>query len=565
MEPDLPSNSAVLPPPHERLAKGRVKLYPSRPTTGYERFLYYAIIAGLILVVIACVYLSQDYYEDHRYNIGVIKFTAKSTHGLGLLTSLTALFFEKYSIIHSEDWHRGLSILMAAEAYRLVPSDITLRTIHLLYVVVFGVSLYIIVKRCISEMERKAGVDYPLLPIVTILTFAATPIAVKAMARYALDDLPANMFGLIAIGVLVWRQAPSVKSIILSGVLLGFAVWMKDLFLLWIPIMALLLCIVLGIGAKQGILTIASKAIILLAAAGLVVATKICWNIYDYGALLPEASQIHNRLYNFGHYTHLDPHYPFYLFSDDRYKSTIGASGGYLLAIKSLLLRDLPELVVLVRSSKYLCIVALGCILVPGSAWPDLSRFQGRIILAALLHFLLLAMFLLFGGGEIQQYRYLIAPIGLLYGACFPLLIVHTFPIARTSRLGPIFYMTPLLLLLETGTARLFLGSPPLAATTATAISELKIDTSRTMMFDVQRAMYYYSFVPQPLIGITMAIFLDLPAADAARWVKDFNIGYAVLPQNDAPVAARLRSFGFRETNLPNDEILMTRIESDKP
>src|ERR1700693_5612011 len=95
---------------------------PTGRITRSARLLSCVMYFSLILVLTAAVFLSQDSYPDQTYNIGVIKFTAAHGGGFYLLTSLSAVFFEKNSIVRSEDWHRGLSLLIATGAYRILPA-----------------------------------------------------------------------------------------------------------------------------------------------------------------------------------------------------------------------------------------------------------------------------------------------------------------------------------------------------------------------------------------------------------------------------------------------------------
>jgi hypothetical protein len=530
---------------------------PSSTRVASLRWLTVLLAVATLAVILAAVYLTHDYYEDNSYNVGVIKFTAADGHGLALISELTALFFQKISVVHPEDWHRGLSLLLAAKLYRLVPSDEALRTLHLGYVALFAAVLYAVTRRCVAEIDDPRNRRPALLVAITLATFTVTPIALLGMARFAVDDVPGSAFALLAATLLIWRSSPSMAAIAAAGLALGVAVWMKDLFLLWVPLAVVLLILVQRLVGRLTWARIAVQAVVLAGVATVVVVPKLVWNLYESGSLLPAASQIHNRVFNFGYERHLDPHTPFYLSSDDSYRSILGVAGSLISAVKSLIFRDTHEIGVLLLDNKFLCLVALACLLIRAASWPGLQHFHGRALLAGLVFFVPIELFVAVGGGEIQQYRYSVAPIALLYVACFPLVVLATFPGVGSARFARAFWWVPLLLLFDPDVARLLKDNPPVPPEGVALLATQPVPPGRTALLDVKRAMYLYSVQPQPLTGIIPDVFLAVPPADAARWLADSGVAYALLRADEEPLAARLRDIGFRDVATRGQEVLL--------
>jgi hypothetical protein len=273
------------------------------------------------------------------------------------------------------------------------------------------------------------------------------------------------------------------------------------------------------------------------------------------GAWLPQASQDHNRAYMFGYFS--QPHSLLYFSGNTRFRSIHGIAGSYASAARSVVARDLEQIPWTLKGNAFLCLVALGCPLVPRRTWPNLTQFHGRILLTGCIVFVVLEAFLALGGGELRQVRYAIGPLALLHAAIFPMVVMRILPYARRSRWRALLCAAPLLLLLDKHVVALFVADPPLTPAAMNTLGTTVAAKPRTIMLDTKRATYVYSLSPQLLAGIALRILLDLPTSDLQRLLTDFDVGYVLLGPDEAGVGERLRTIGFRPVAQTGQDVVM--------
>ncbi len=281
-----------------------------------NKILFITAVMVLVVVCAAVAFRCSDFFEDQLYT-GLILHSAAAPRGPLLQTSLVTEYYIQYPIEHAEDWHRSLSVLLASMAVRLTGAPVMIDILHCLYLGIFGSLLFLIIRRAaldgphVPDGKRLRQADW--IALGTIAAIALNPYGLLILSRTALDDIPAACFVLAGLTLILHKEFPSAVAAAVAGALFGAAFWAKDLYLLWTGIGSLILLVgLLSSKTRPTFSRILIAGLPALAAAP-VAATKLLWNHADLGTFLPSLALTENRVFIYGHFSGVDPHYPYYL------------------------------------------------------------------------------------------------------------------------------------------------------------------------------------------------------------------------------------------------------------
>ena len=74
----------------------------------------------LAILILYGTLLAPSYYEDNRYNLGLVRRSALPTSQHLLETSLAHLYFQPYPLPRAEDWHLSLPLILLTGWTKLI-------------------------------------------------------------------------------------------------------------------------------------------------------------------------------------------------------------------------------------------------------------------------------------------------------------------------------------------------------------------------------------------------------------------------------------------------------------
>ena len=100
-----------------------------------SRVLPWLVLAGLAAYIAGMALFFPDFFEDNRYNLGVVRRSVLPQARSFLESSCITIHFQKLPIPRVEDWHRGLSMILLVLFARAVGpgSETLLRVPHLVW------------------------------------------------------------------------------------------------------------------------------------------------------------------------------------------------------------------------------------------------------------------------------------------------------------------------------------------------------------------------------------------------------------------------------------------------
>jgi hypothetical protein len=217
-------------------------------------------------------------------------------------------YFARYPIERAEDWHRSLSILIASEAVRLTGTVATIKILHILYLGIFAVLLFSIIR--LAALDAPVGQkDAPTaqaatatwIALATLAALALSPAGLLILSRTAMEDPLAG--GLALAGLLLTLRHDNPVTVggrwrgrVLRQRFLGKG----SLFALDGPWLFLILLV--GLLAARSHLTRTKliTAFIPAIVAAPIAAGKLLWNHADLGTFLPTLALTENRVYIYG-------------------------------------------------------------------------------------------------------------------------------------------------------------------------------------------------------------------------------------------------------------------------
>lgn len=364
------------------------------------------IAVALGLLCAGVILFAPDDFMDSRYNLGVARRSALPTAQYLLETSLTHLHFEPYPNPRPEDWHRGLSVLVAAFWARVAgASESLMRLPHLVYAGAWLLLVVSFASRLNGQPRRR---QWGVVGVVLALLLLYEPIW-GVMTRAFLDDLPAAALTLGAIAVLL--EGRTYRHVAAVGVLLGLASFTKDFYLLWGPLgVVMLMALVIENGERLWSRSTALKVALYCAAFGAVLIPRLLWSSLDLGSPLANPIQHWIVALNFGN-GEVRLEYPYFLFNDERYLSRLAMAGSTEQLLSNWATRP-------VRGVTF-AVLALGVFWIPLLLARVINRRVRLSPLARQMALILLLSagaymgFLAAGFGEALQLRYWLVPVTL--------------------------------------------------------------------------------------------------------------------------------------------------------
>lgn len=218
-----------------------------------------SLVLGFYIVTWSLI--TKDYFEDDAYNQAVLRHSALPTATHWLETSCATSFFEVKSIPHPEDWHRGLSMFIAAGWLKMLGGRQSMleHVPHVLWVAAWlglVVALVTVTSRTLARdrgsFPPRYGLDLFWASVAAITILCFNPWGFKIINHAFLDDVPAAVCVLTGV-LLLFRGDSTIRSQRMAkgaaagfGVLCGLGFWMKDFYLLWGPTGAVFLLVVLA-------------------------------------------------------------------------------------------------------------------------------------------------------------------------------------------------------------------------------------------------------------------------------------------------------------------------------
>jgi hypothetical protein len=514
-------------------------------------------VAVLLLTAICAivVFRGADFFEDNLYNIGVILRSAAAQHGPLLQTSQAVDYYARYPIERAENWHRGLSLLVASFAVRVTGTPSMIGLLHCVYLGIFGGLLFAMVRRAALDgpkpsdqgVKRRAN----WIALTVLAAIALNPFGLLILSRSAMEDIPAGCFILAGLTLLLRDEFPSASTAALAGLLFGGAFWGKDIALLWAGLGSLILAIGLLSGKPELTLTRLYVAAVPGLVALPVVGSKLLWNRIELGTWLPTMALIENRILIFGSFSGFSSHFPYYLTGDARIGSAIEVAGGLIPAVKAAILVQVQALQALMLDLAPVLPLLLAALFIPPqftATRPYFARI-GRATSTAVVVYL---CFFLSGAGTLDELRYWIVPISL--GAGLGLIFAVEFWDRQQFRLprrqliaGALIYVVGVC---QVPSAYFGLRKPPLIPQSVVAWTHHSLEAgafSDTVALNGRRAFYYYSRTGDRVATIWPAALASLGSDKSRQWLSDYDVRWAILQDSDEETRKALETFGFTQ------------------
>ena len=237
-------------------------------------------------------------HTDNLYNKGVVLRSANSSSHL-LETSYLHWFFYDTPIVHAEDWHRSLSLIVQRFFAERFPynQEWFIRIPHFLWTILWlgsAISIYIEINRELFYSQKIPFLLGSIL-VVSLLVFNNWSLAILSAAF--LDDVLGTIFVLLGI-FFILRKADSNKTA-LAGLFFGMAYLAKDFNLIWGGIGFLLILVTEKLySPERSLSTIFGNATLYLFLLIAVYTPKFLWNWHDFGVPLfsPARTALNARL-----------------------------------------------------------------------------------------------------------------------------------------------------------------------------------------------------------------------------------------------------------------------------
>ena len=513
-----------------------------------SKALFVFAVALMAAVTALIAFRCADYFEDNLYNTGTILRSAFAGPGPLLQTSLVTEYFVRYPIERAEDWHRSLSLLIASRAVRLTGARAAITLLHLGYLGVFGTLLFGIV--------RAAALESPLqrdrakwIALASIAALAFSPAGLLILSRTAMDDPLAGSLALGGLLLILRDEFPTRRAAACAGVCFGAAFWAKDFYLLWTGLGSLVLLIGLLLGPLRVTFGRVVTALIPGMAAAPIAAGKLLWNHADLGTFLPTLALTENRIYIYGFYSGLNPHFPFYLTGNRDLTSAITLAGGLLPAVKAAILVQIPAMQTLIEAFIPVAPLLIAALFVT-RRYLSHRPVHARTSLAAAVILVTYIAFFMTGSSTVDQPRYWIVPVGMACGLGLirglDLLFDRPWraPVWRLGVLGVLYAIG----IYQIPSAYAGLRKPPLIAPAMVDWMHRQLaagNPSGTVALDGRMAFYYYSLTADRVVTVWPAALARLTADQTRQWLTDYHVTRALLADSDTATRNALEKIGF--------------------
>lgn len=544
----------------------------TRPLRGHSRFLLALAWSLLAAIVAYQALLLPSYFEDDRYNLGVVERSAGVPTRHFLETSLVHLFFEHYSIPRAEDWHRGLSIVVLVAWAKLVGHGhlLWLRVPHLAWIAGWVVVLLLIL-RCLRPDRAAAGEEEKLLPFseAALLLCGALflhPWSQSLLRRSFLDDVPATVCVLLGVVALVIGDSRRLKSVAVSGGLCGLGFWMKDLVLLWLPL-GVVLVGALDCGGKErrrprlkalqmGVFTLAFCVAAL---------PKLAWSWHDLGGPLDNPIRYWINARYFGNHP-VDEHYPFFLYDDRSFRSRLALAGGALEATKKVVEGPVQHVGVALGVTGFANLWLLLPLALVRHRRIRLSPAHLRLLTVIACTWIAYVVFFGLGLGEGIQFRHWAIPVSLslVLGVDLTLRSFAAADRPRLTRRG--WWLAAMAIVLvvlaiyrpgEYADTLRFPERAPFDQRESAAIAA-QLGSSDSVLLDVRAGMYYWSLQPESrVVAMPPQHLASLPVGKLERLLGTYRVSVALMPRG--PALSALAAVGFREVGSVGGAALLRR------
>ena len=513
-----------------------------------SRLLFTCAVALMVVAMALIAFRCADYFEDNLYNTGMILRSALAGSGPLLQTSLVTEYFVQYPIERAEDWHRSLSLLIASRAVRLTGTPVAITLLHLGYLTVCGTLLFRIARA--AALESPALRDWAKwIALASIAALAFSPAGLLILSRTAMDDPLAGSLALGGLLLMLRDEFPTRRAAACAGICFGATFWAKDFYLLWTGLGSLILLVGLFLGPLRVTVGRLLTTLIPGIVAAPIAAGKLLWNHADLGTFLPTLALTENRIYIYGFYTGLNPHFPFHLTGNQDLGSAITLAGGLLPAIKAAILVQIPAMQTLIEAFIPVAPLLIAALFV-SRRYLAHRPFHARAGLATAVIFITYIAFFMTGSSTVDQPRYWIVPVGMACGLGLirglDLLFDRTWqmPIWRLGVVGVLYAVG----IYQVPSAYAGLRKPPLIAPAMVDWIHQQLSAGSaadTVALDGRMAFYYYSLTGDRVVTVWPAALGKLTTDQARRWLADYHVGWALLADSDVATRNALEKIGF--------------------
>ncbi|MBI3977519.1 MAG: hypothetical protein HY331_04960 [Chloroflexi bacterium] len=525
------------------------------------------LLAALLTLVVYTALLQPAFFEDDRYNLGVVRRSVLPEARSFLETSIVHVFFEPYPMPRPEDWHRGLSIVLLVLWARAVGSgnEMLLRVPHLIWI-----GLWLLLALCLCRLldpptQQRTARTMRWQATALLGFLVLTPWSQPIFRRAFLDDVPAAVCVLLMLLLLARASSYRLSLAALAGVLGGIAFFMKDFYILWGPLGAFLVAAgPVGESSSFQLKSSLSRAVVFALAFTLAAVPKPAWSYIDLGATTGNLSQYSIAANYFGT-PPVDEHYPFFLHGDGSYRSRIDLAGGVLPALgkvlrspSSDLRRALGDL-----SFAWLWLVPIA---LPSSRVVHWSGAHCRLSLTLLVSALAYSSFFWLGMGEATQMRYWIVPVTLAavlaVNQVFGLLAAPPWQASRPRIVLGVLALVFFLVFFHLRPAELILNlrgelPQPVSDAVAQRLSA-ELPGDQAVLIETARSFYYWSLHPEDrVVALPAKQLVRLGDEAVERLFDTYRVGYALY--SDGEAIARLKTRGFAEIDRVGDQALLKR------
>ncbi|HEY7066429.1 MAG TPA: hypothetical protein VII06_33460 [Chloroflexota bacterium] len=545
------------------------------------------LVVGWALLAALVVYstlFAPSYFEDDRYNLGVVRRSALPTSQHLLETSLVGMFFEPYPVPRAEDWHIGLPIVLLVGWTKLVgpTPEWVLRLPHLIWVSLWFFLAALLLQTLRRPVRLPAASDgggervtFAWLALAVGCALALTPWAHFLLSHAFVEDVPAAVAVLVLLLLLARSRTYGLKTALAAGALAGLAFVMKDLYIVWGPIGLLLTVALVGQtarGPRPRLLRLLGLAAVLFVAAYLVVVLpKSIWRWHEVGG--PLENPVRYWLSSvFFYHSQIDPaHHPFFLYDDDSYRSVLTLAGGLEPALAAL---KRPVLLTLL-SLQWLAPAWLW--LIPFALWRRLLRHwsQPHLVLYTALALTIAAYCAFFMSG--------LAWAGELRSWIVPVTLAVALGIQATAELvtrgprggggwrrGDLQWVAPLLfviLLCYVQPATILdwdrADAPPIDASTADRLAT-QLPPAGAALLDIKDGINFWSEHPWArVVAFSSDHLVRLSPPLAQRLVDTYDVQAALL--RDRRLSQPLEAIGFVVVYEDDRWVLLARGPSTPP
>jgi len=555
-----------------------------------SRVLPWLILAGLAAYIAGMALFFPDFFEDNRYNLGVARRSVLPQARSFLESSCVTIHFEKLPIPRVEDWHRGLSIILLVLYAKVVGtgSETLLRVPHVFWLGAWIALALLILRRLQARGEPNAdedrlkaglrtppeggttnedrlkarGIPFAWCAAVFIPALVLQPWLMLVLRRAFLDDVPAATCILLAFYLLVRSDELKLPLVGAVGALCGLGFVVKDMFLLWAPLGAVLLLALGVVGHRWRSARVILAGLAVFAIGFLVVAApRLLWTRAELGGMLKSHSSSWNIAHFYGTRPY-DSHYPFWLHDDTSYASRLAVAGGLVPAIKNVVGRSGLYLKRAVDELSYLGLLFIPLLLAPRGAlrW---SRKEVMVLAGGVATLFAFLGFCSLGFTVATELRYLVVPVTLIVvvgvkklmdllsasGCRLPgwrgalrlavLAVLFGYLYAKPQLLG--YYLTNR-------------ERPPLSADMVQRLTA-QLRGNESALLGTQGGIYYFSLHPeQRVLTFDRVQLAALDAAKMRRLLGEYQVGAALLTHPGS--IDTMAALGYREIARSGPEVL---------